>query len=128
MTQFRNSSPPVENFKKKKPLHDLRAVLDNYRVVGGIKGMAVSVLYKGELIFAEGFGHRNDSDPFTKDTLMPIGSLTKAFTAAAVGELVAEGKMDWDSTPVNTYLPEFQFKDPVMTSQLTLADLLSHRT
>ncbi|KAK3829961.1 MAG: beta-lactamase/transpeptidase-like protein [Linnemannia gamsii] len=59
---------------------------------------------------------------------MPIGSLTKAFTATAVGEVVAEGKMDWDTTPVNTYLPEFQLKDPVMTSQLTMADLLSHRT
>jgi len=46
----------------------------------------------------------------------------------AIGELVAEGKMDWDTTPVNTYLPEFEFKDPVLTSQLTLVDLLSHRT
>ncbi|KAF9128545.1 hypothetical protein BGW39_004962 [Mortierella sp. 14UC] len=128
MTQLHNTPPSVENIQKKKPLHDLSAVLDRYRVEGGIKGMSVSVLYKGELIFAEGFGHRNDTDPFTKDTLMPIGSLTKAFTATAVGEVVAEGKMDWDTTPVNTYLPEFQLKDPVMTSQLTLADLLSHRT
>jgi hypothetical protein len=59
---------------------------------------------------------------------MPIGSLTKAFTATAIGELVAEGKMDWDTTPVNTYLPEFEVKDPVVTKQLTLVDLLSHRT
>lgn len=59
---------------------------------------------------------------------MPVGSLTKAFTATAIGELVAEGKMDWDTTPVNTYLPEFELKDPVLTSQLTLVDVLSHRT
>ncbi|KAG0279606.1 hypothetical protein BGZ95_000739 [Linnemannia exigua] len=128
MTQLRDPTPSVENDQKKKPLHGLSAVLDKYRVEGGIKGMSVSILYKGDLIFAEGFGHRNDTDPFTKDTLMPIGSLTKAFTATAIGEVVAEGKMDWDTTPVNTYLPEFQLKDPVMTSQLTLADLLSHRT
>ncbi|KAK3808875.1 MAG: beta-lactamase/transpeptidase-like protein [Linnemannia gamsii] len=127
MTQVRDPTPSVENVQK-KPLHDLSAVLDKYRVEGGIKGMSVSILYKGDLIFAEGFGYRNDTDPFTKDTLMPIGSLTKAFTATAVGEVVAEGKMDWDTTPVNTYLPEFRLKDPVMTSQLTLADLLSHRT
>lgn len=57
-----------------------------------------------------------------------LGSLTKAFTATTVGELVAEGKMDWDSTPVNTYLPEFETIDPVLTSQLTMQDLLSHRT
>ncbi|KAF9133991.1 hypothetical protein BG015_003483 [Linnemannia schmuckeri] len=67
--------------------------------------MAVAILYKGELIFAGGFGK-------------PI----------AIGELVVEGKMDWDTTPVNTYLSEFELKDPVLTSQLTLVDLLSHRT
>lgn len=36
--------------------------------------------------------------------------------------------MDWDSTPVNTYLPEFETIDPILTSQLTMQDLLSHRT
>jgi hypothetical protein len=36
--------------------------------------------------------------------------------------------MDWDETPVNKYLPEFELKDPILTSQLTLADMLSHRT
>src|SRR5689334_2349527 len=54
--------------------------------------------------------------------------MSKAFTATAIGELVAEGKVDWDITPVSQYLPEFQLKDPVLTSQLTFADLLSHRT
>lgn len=57
-----------------------------------------------------------------------IGSITKGFTAMAVAELVAEGKMDWDTTPVNTYLPEFETIDPILTSQLTMQDLLSHRT
>jgi CubicO group peptidase (beta-lactamase class C family) len=57
-----------------------------------------------------------------------IASVTKAFTSTAIGELVAEGKIDWNKTPVSQYLPEFQLKDPVLTSQLTFADLLSHRT
>ncbi|KAF9352514.1 hypothetical protein BGX26_009682 [Mortierella sp. AD094] len=57
-----------------------------------------------------------------------IGSVTKAFTATAVGELVAEGKVDWNTTPVSRYLPEFETSDPVLTSELTLEDLLSHRT
>ncbi|KAF9426604.1 hypothetical protein BGZ76_002679 [Entomortierella beljakovae] len=59
---------------------------------------------------------------------MPIGSLTKGFTAAAIGELVAEGRVDWNVTPVSKYLPEFELQDPVLTSQLTIQDLLSHRT
>ncbi|KAG0281624.1 hypothetical protein BGZ95_001478 [Linnemannia exigua] len=90
--------------------------------------MAIAVLHKNELVFAEGFGKRNKDDPYTVDTIQPIGSLTKAFTATAIGELVAEGKVDWDTTPVSKYLPEFKFKDPILTSQLTFVDMLSHRT
>ncbi|KAG0292442.1 hypothetical protein BGZ96_004122 [Linnemannia gamsii] len=98
------TAPATKDFQaKSKPLQDLGTMLEKYRVEGGIPGMAVSVLYKGELIFAEGFGN-------------------------PIGELVAEGKMDWDTTPVNTYLPEFELKDPVHTSTLTMVDLLSHRT
>ncbi|KAG9063682.1 hypothetical protein KI688_003793 [Linnemannia hyalina] len=97
---------------------NLPTVLEKARVEGGIPGMSVAIMHKGRLVFAQGFGRRNIKDPFT----------TKAFTATAVGELVAEGKVDWDITPVSQYLPEFQLKDPVLTSQLTFADLLSHRT
>ncbi|KAF9106464.1 hypothetical protein BGX29_009399 [Mortierella sp. GBA35] len=110
------------------PLAHLYEILEKTRVENGLQGMSLAVLHRGELIFADGFGKRNEHDPFTAETLMPIASLTKAFTAAAIGELVAEGKMDWDTTPVNKYLSEFEFKDPVLTSQLTLVDLLSHRT
>ncbi|KAG0204365.1 hypothetical protein BGX28_003685, partial [Mortierella sp. GBA30] len=103
-------------------------VFEKARIQSGIPGMSVGVLHKGSLVFAEGFGKRNEHDPFTAETLAQIASLTKAFTAAAIGELVAEGKMDWDKTPVSKYLPEFELQDPVLTSQLTIQDLLSHRT
>ncbi|KAG0276323.1 hypothetical protein BGZ95_007694 [Linnemannia exigua] len=90
--------------------------------------MSIAILHKGKIVFAEGFGKRNEHQPFTKETVSPIGSLTKAITATTIGQLVAENKMDWDTTPVNKFLPEFELKDPVLTSQLTLEDLLSHRT
>ncbi|KAF9947601.1 hypothetical protein BGZ70_002604 [Mortierella alpina] len=91
--------------------------------------MSIAVLYKGELIFAQGFGKRNEhGDPFDAMTLAQIGSITKSFTATAIGEMVAEGKLDWDKTPVNKYLPEFELDDFGMTSQLTFVDMLSHRT
>ncbi|KAK3819335.1 MAG: beta-lactamase/transpeptidase-like protein [Linnemannia elongata] len=109
-------------------LSGLSAILEAARVKNGVPGMSVAVMYKGEIVFAEGFGKRNEHQPFTKETISPIGSLTKAITCTAIGELVAEGKMDWDKTPVNKYLPEFELKDPVLTSQLTMADLLSHHT
>ncbi|GJJ70299.1 hypothetical protein EMPS_02648 [Entomortierella parvispora] len=108
---------------------DLPALIDKARIQCGVPGMSIAVLHKNELIFAEGFGKRNEkNDPFTPETLSPIASVTKSFTAMALAQLVAEGKMDWDTTPISTYLPEFALKDPVLTSQVTLADLLSHRT
>ncbi|KAG0279607.1 hypothetical protein BGZ95_000740 [Linnemannia exigua] len=113
---------------RKDDLSGLKAILEAARIKNGIPGMSVAILHKGEVVFAEGFGKRNEHQPFTEETIAPIQSLTKAFTATAIGQLVAEGKMDWDTTPVNTYLPEFELKDPILTSQLTLDDLLSHRT
>lgn len=58
---------------------------------------------------------------------MPIASMTKAMTAAMIGELVAEGKLDWDKTPMVEYVPEAKF-DPIVSAYLTLSDYLSHRT
>ncbi|KAF9290643.1 hypothetical protein BGZ68_006497 [Mortierella alpina] len=110
------------------PLADLTEVLENARVRCGIPGMSIAIQHKGELVYVAGFGKRNESEPFTPKTLTSIASLTKAFTATAIGELVAEGKMDWDTTPVSHYLPEFELKDQNLTSQLTIADLLSHRS
>ncbi|KAG0010853.1 hypothetical protein BGZ82_003245 [Podila clonocystis] len=116
------------NSNYKEFLDTLPIALEKARADGGIPGMSVAILYKGELVFAQGFGKRNRKDSFTKETVSHIASVTKAFTATAIGELVAEGKMDWDKTAVNNYLPEFELKDPVLTSQLTLADMLAHRT
>ncbi|KAF9301303.1 hypothetical protein BGZ74_006882 [Mortierella antarctica] len=109
-------------------LRELKLDLELARNQTGIPGMSVAVIHKGELVFAEGFGKRNKKDLFTPETRPMLASVTKAFTATTVAELVAEGKMDWDTTPVNTYLPEFETQDPVLTSQLTMQDLLSHRT
>lgn len=53
--------------------------------------------------------------------------MTKAFTAAAVGELIAENKAKWDA-PVSEYLPEFKLKDPRLTAEINFIDLLAHRT
>ncbi|KAF9016361.1 hypothetical protein BGZ52_005928, partial [Haplosporangium bisporale] len=109
-------------------LTKLKVDIEVARNKTGIPGMSVAIMHKGKLIFAEGFGKRNQKDPYTPETRSLLASVTKAFTATTIGELVAEGKMEWNTVPVNTYLPEFETIDPVLTSQLTLKDLLSHRT
>jgi len=92
-------------------------------------GIAIGVVKDGELIYGKGHGVREIGrpDPVDADTIFQIASLTKAFTAAALGILVDEGKLDWDD-PVIDYLPEFRMYDPWVTREFTIRDLLTHRS
>src|SRR5262245_26939236 len=92
-------------------------------------GLALVVVRDGEVIYLKGHGVRRlgENDPVTPDTIFAIGSLTKAFTAAALGLLVDEGKVAWDD-PVRKHLPWFRLADPLADRDVTLRDLLCHRT
>ncbi len=94
-----------------------------------VPGLAIAVVKDGRVVHARGFGVRKlgERKPVTADTLFPICSCTKSFTATAVGVLVDEKKLDWDD-PVQKHLPEFELFDPFMTREVTLRDLLAHRT
>jgi CubicO group peptidase (beta-lactamase class C family) len=93
-----------------------------------IPGLAVAVVKDGEVVFAKGYGLRElgRPEPADTDTLFAIGSTTKAMTAAALAILVDEGKLGWDD-PVTKHLPWFQLHDPVVTREVTVRDLLTHR-
>jgi CubicO group peptidase (beta-lactamase class C family) len=94
-----------------------------------IPGVAVGVVERGHLVFVRGFGTR-DVDrrlPITPDTLFPLGSCSKAFTATAIALLADEGRIGLD-TPVRTYLPDFSLQDRVASATLTPRDLLTHRS
>jgi CubicO group peptidase (beta-lactamase class C family) len=94
-----------------------------------VPGLAISVVKDGKVIFSEGFGLRNVKQGLkvTPKTLFAIGSCTKAFTAASMGILVDEGKLDWDK-PVREYLSSFKLKDPYATEWMTPRDLVCHRS
>jgi CubicO group peptidase (beta-lactamase class C family) len=94
-----------------------------------IPGVAVGVVEGGRLVFARGFGHRNVDRrlPVTPDTLFPVGSCSKAFTATAIALLADEGRIALDA-PVRSYLPDFSLQDPVASATLTTRDLLTHRS
>src|SRR5262245_54271538 len=93
-----------------------------------VPGLAVSVVKDGSVVFSHGYGVREQGKPATVDThtLFAIGSTTKAMTAALLGMLVDEDKVEWDA-PVTRYLPWFQLKDPAVTHEVTVRDLLTHR-
>jgi CubicO group peptidase (beta-lactamase class C family) len=70
---------------------------------------------------------RGEPTPVDARTLFGIASNTKVFTATALGLLVEEGKLEWDA-PVVRYLPSFALFDPFVTRELTVRDLLVHRS
>jgi CubicO group peptidase (beta-lactamase class C family) len=94
----------------------------------GIPGLAVAVVKDDELVWARGFGVRRlgEDGPVDADTLFNVASVTKAFTAAALGILVDEERLDWDD-PVVRHLPRFRLYDPYVTQTATIRDLLAHR-
>ena len=94
-----------------------------------VPGIALAIVKDGRVLLAKGYGVRKLGDPTPVDdrTLFGIASNTKAFTATALGILVEEGKLQWDA-PVINYLPWFQMYDPFVTREITVRDLLVHRS
>lgn len=94
-----------------------------------VPGIAIAVVKDGKVIATRGFGVRKLGAPDKVDgrTLFEIASNSKAFTAAALAMLVDEGKLAWDD-PVTKHLPDFQMYDPYVTHDMTVRDLLTHRS
>ena len=92
-------------------------------------GVAIAVVQGDSVPYMKGFGVRNieTGAPATPDTLFDIGSATKAFTSAAIAMLVDEHKMQWDEK-VNHVIPYFHLHDPLADANITIRDLLTHRT
>ncbi len=111
------------------PLAGLAEYIEQVRVGWKIPGLAVGIVKDDSLIFARGFGLKEDGKPdsVTPRTLFAIGSNTKSFTATAAAMLVDDGRMRWNDR-VTRWLPSFQLFDPYVTRELTLRDVLSHRS
>lgn len=91
--------------------------------------MAVAAVKDGRVVFARGYGTRKLGGDAAVDTetVFPIASITKTFTATALAMLVDESKLHWTDA-VTTHLPELRFRDAYLTRELNIADLLAHRT
>jgi CubicO group peptidase (beta-lactamase class C family) len=92
-------------------------------------GVGVGIVAGDKLVFAKGYGFRDYEKklPYTPDTMSPIASNTKLFTAVAAGMLVEEGKLTWDK-PVRESVPAIRFYNDQLNNAVTLRDMLSHRT
>ncbi|MEZ5463164.1 serine hydrolase [Dokdonella sp.] len=116
-------------FVSAAPPADLDARINTVIREQGVPGMAVAIVEEGKTVVARGYGvlKLGSGEPVDADTIFPIGSVSKAFTSAALAVLVDDGKIDWDD-PVVNHLPGFQMYDPWVTREISIRDLLVHRS
>lgn len=120
-----NSACSADSFDSKAIDESVSQALEAWHV----PGVAVAIVKDGEVIYLKGHGVKKQGrkDPITPETVFPLASCTKAFTSAAMGILVDEGKVDWDD-PVHKHFPAFHLSDPLVDADVRVRDLLCHRT
>jgi CubicO group peptidase (beta-lactamase class C family) len=114
--------------EKKIDRSAIDSILKDARNQWNAPGLAVAIVL-GDDVYLKGMGVREigKTDPVTPDTVFALASLTKAFAATSLGILVDEGKATWDD-PVRKHLDWFRLHDPLADKEVTLRDLLCHRT
>lgn len=125
-TLNRGASPAA---KAKEALAGFDEVVNKGLQSLNVPGAAVAIVKDNDVVFAKGFGF-SDVDkklPITVDTILAIGSASKAFTTFAMGTLIDQGKMDWE-TPVRNYIAWFRLYDSFASERLTPRDLVTHRS
>ncbi len=121
------TSAPVR--AQETPLNGLDDYVNRALKDWEVPGVAIAVIKNDKVVLAKGYGVRKIGDPTPVDekTLFAIGSASKAFTAASVALLVDEGKLKFDDQATR-HLPGFQLFDPYVTREITVRDLLCHRS
>ena len=118
-TQQVRAAPPA-NFDQR---------VEQLRRASETPGMAIAIVEGGKTVLAKGYGVRKMGThlPVDADTIFMTGSTGKAVTVAAIATLVDAGKLKWDDKVVDR-LPGFQMYDPWVTREMTVRDLLTHRS
>jgi CubicO group peptidase (beta-lactamase class C family) len=113
----------------KFPQTEFEAFIQETLEIWQVPSASVAVIQDGQVILCQGYGIRNliENLPANAQTLYPIASCTKAFTAMCLALLVEEGQLEWDK-PLQEYLPAFKLWDPHATGLFTPRDLLCHRS
>ena len=108
---------------------DLDAYVTSSMKTFNVPGMGVAIVKDGKILVAKGYGVRKLGEPTAVDefTMFGIGSNTKAFTTAALATLIDQGKLSWDDA-VYQRLPGFVMYDPYVSHEMTIRDLLTHRS
>ena len=123
------TAEPIPLSGMQKRFKDLSPTINEILRISGTAGASVGILHSSEVIYTANFGYRDVEEKArpNQDTIYYIASLSKFMTAAGIGKLVEDGKLQWNDL-VSTALPEFQHLDPQIRDHATIIDILSHRT
>lgn len=107
----------------------LETMIENARLQWNIPGLAVGVVYKNQFLLQKGFGTctQDKNEPVNDKTQFGIASNTKAFTALSIAILAEEGKLKYDDKVIN-HLPWFASYNDYVSREMTIRDLLTHRS
>ena len=121
LTSSLHAQPPKKNQIKEL----VQQALDHWQVPGA----ALAIIHDDKLVYLQGFGVKEKGlpAPVTPDTVFPIASCSKTLTVTLIAMLVEDGKIWWDD-PVRKHLPWFRLADPLADWNVTIRDLLTHRT
>lgn len=110
-------------------LNAINSFIQEMMVQWKVPSTVITIVKDGKPYYSAGFGLKNIRKDLvaTPNTIFPIASCTKSFTAAALSMLADEGKLDWNK-PIQEYLPEFQLYDETAARSVTARDILAHRT
>ena len=120
---------PLTSAAQRGPLAGFDAYITSAMRDWKVPGLAIAIVRNDSIVHMRGYGTRtmNANEPVDEHTIFAIGSSSKAFTATLIGMLVDEGKLRWDD-PAHLYLPGLELFDPYVSKELTVRDLLTHRS
>ena len=115
--------------QKQDKLSKIDSYIQNAMKEWNMPGFAVAIVKNDSIIFAKGYGVKDvrTNEPVDEHTNFMIASCSKAFTTAALATLVDRGKINWDDHVID-YLPSFQMYDTWVTKEMTIRDLVTHRS
>jgi len=121
-------SLPSHILAQQPPLRDFEAYVAKAVRDWRVPGLAIAVVKDDSVVFLKGYGVRElgKTDPVTVHTRFGVMSTTKAFTTMLLAMLADSGRVRWDD-PVTKYVPELQLRDPWVTRELAVRDLVTHR-
>jgi len=94
-----------------------------------VPGMGIAIVSHDSVLLAKGYGITDMTTRQAVDanTLFALASNTKAFTSTSLAMLVDRGALNWDDKVIK-HLPWFAMYNPYVTAEMTVEDLLSHRS